>query len=781
MKRVAALILFAVMSAKAFGAQPFVVSDIRVDGLTRISAGTVFTYLPVEKGDTLTTNSAQRAIRALYHTGFFSDVELERQGNILVVKVVERPAIAKLTLHGNKAIKTDDLKKGLKQIGLSEGETFDRLSLDRVQQELIRQYYNRGKYNVSVEPHVTRLDRNRVNIDIEIREGKAAKIKEINIVGNTAFSDKAIRDDFESDTTNWLSWYSKDDQYSREKLSGDLKKLDSYYLNRGYADFGVDSTEVAISPDKRDMYITASVKEGDIYKVSDVKLLGDLILPEKDLRKLVFIHKGDVFNRARIEASSDAIKSILANIGYAFAKVTPVPKLDKDKRTAELTFFIQPGKRVYVRRINFSGNTRTQDEVLRRQFRQLEGAWYSQGAIDRSKLLLQQLGYVKNVKITNQRVPGTDDQVDLNVKLEEESAGSLQFGLGYSQYSGLILNGSISQRNFMGTGDRFTIAIQHSDFYQSLNLGYVNPHLTDNGVSIGYNLTFSKLDYGNTELANFTNSTRSFSTYLGIPLTDFSRLQVGLGLSSNRINLLRGSSPQSFIDYQNAVGNKTSHTWTLTSGFTHDTRNSYWAATRGGLQSLSVNVALPGSTVQYWKAYYEGNHYWPIGKGFVLYLDGQVGYGDTYGNQTYSRTFGDNVAGQSYAFPFWENYYSGGVKDVRGFQDNSLGPREKTPFYQDPQPIGGAFKVLGTAQLFIPFPGLKDISTARVSAFMDVGNAYKDYQSFDAKTLRASVGLALQWRAPIGPIIISVAKPVRTQPGDHRYEERIQFTFGSTF
>lgn len=299
-----------------------------------------------------------------------------------------------------------------------------------------------------------------------------------------------------------------------------------------------------------------------------------------------------------------------------------------------MTFFIQPGKRVYVRRINISGNTKTQDDVLRRQFRQLEGAWYSQGAIDRSKLLLQQLGYVKDVKITNQRVPGTDDQVDLDVKLEEQNSGSLQFGLGYSQYSGLILNGSISQRNFLGTGDRFTIGVQHSDYYQSVNLGYVNPNLTDGGVSIGYNLTYSKLDYGNTDLANYTNSTRSFSTYLGIPLTDFTRMQLGLGLSSNRINLFDGLSPQSFVDYQNAVGHKTSHTWTLTTGVTHDTRNSYWAATRGGLQSLSVNVALPGSTVQFLKAYYEGNHYWPIGKGFVLYLDGQIGYGATYGNQT---------------------------------------------------------------------------------------------------------------------------------------------------
>ncbi|MDQ6646611.1 MAG: outer membrane protein assembly factor BamA, partial [Pseudomonadota bacterium] len=351
MKRIAALILLASLSAHAFAFDPFVVSDIRIDGLSRISAGTVYNYLPVNKGDRLTNDEAQRAIRALYQTKFFSDVELDREGNILVIKVVERPSIAKLTLRGNKDIKTDDLKKGLKEIGLAEGETFERIALDNVQQELIRQYYNRGKYNVSVDPHVTRLDRNRVAVDIEIREGKAAKIKELNILGNHAFTDKQIRDGFESNTSNLMSWYSKDDQYSREKLSGDLEKLQSYYMNRGYADFGVDSTQVAIAPDKRSMYIDSSIKEGEIYTVSDVKLLGDLILPEKTMRQLVFVKNGETFNRAAVEASTKAIKAVLANIGYAYAKVTPIPKLDKDKRTVDLTMYVEPGQRVYVRRV----------------------------------------------------------------------------------------------------------------------------------------------------------------------------------------------------------------------------------------------------------------------------------------------------------------------------------------------------------------------------------------------------------------------------------------------
>ncbi|HEV7777751.1 MAG TPA: outer membrane protein assembly factor BamA [Luteibacter sp.] len=800
MKRIAALILLASLSANVLAFEPFVVNDIRIDGLTRIAQGTVLSYLNIEKGDTLTDDRAQAAIRALYQTKFFSDIQLDRQGNILVIKVVERPAIAKLTLRGNKDIKEEDLRKGLKEIGLAEGETFDRLSLDRVQQELVRQYYNRGKYNVSVDPHVTTLDRNRVAIDIEIREGKASKIKEINIVGNKAFTDKSIRKGFESDTTNWLSWYSKDDQYSREKLSGDLEKLGSYYMDRGYADFGVDSTQVTIAPDKRAMYIAASVKEGEIYTVADVKLLGELILPEDSLRQLVFVHKGDTFNRHAVEASTDAIKAILANIGYAFAKVTPVPKLDKDARTVDLTLYIEPGKRVYVRRVVFQGNTRTEDEVLRREMRQLEGSWYSQAAIDRSKTRLTRLGYFKTVDIDKALVPGTDDQVDLTAKVEEQSAGSLMFGVGYSQYSGIIVSASVSQNNFLGTGDRFSIGAEKSDFYTRINASYTNPYLTDSGVQLGYTVGYSKLDYGDTDLANYTYSTKSFAANLAFPIGETDSISTSLGVSSNLINTQLGITPQVLIDYQNAIGNKTIHSWTSSLGWNHDTRNGYWAPTRGGVLSASIEGALPGSTVQFYKFFGEASHYWPIGKGFVLYLDGQVGYGDTYGQTyNYSTEDGQYTKGQKADFPFWENFYAGGVRDVRGFQDNTLGPKlcaGLTPgtnpkpdkngqcadsVYTFAQPVGGAFKVLGTAQVFLPLPFLKDVNTARVSWFMDVGNVYQDFGSFEASQLRASTGLSLQWQAPIGPLIINFAVPFRSQGADKHYEERIQFTFGNTF
>ncbi len=770
MKRIAALILLATLSANAAAMQPFVISDIRVDGLQRIAAGTVFTYLPVTKGDTLTESGARQSIEALFRTGFFSDVELERQGNILIIKVAERPSIAKLNLRGNKAIKTKDLKKGLKQIGLAEGDTFDPLALQRVQDELITQYYNRGKYNVSVKAHVTHLDRNRVNIDIVIREGKTARIKAINIVGNTRFTEKQIRKDFKSNTTGFWSWYSKDDQYSKEKLSGDLKKLDSFYMNRGYADFNIDSTQVTISPDKRKMYITSDITPGEVYKISGVDLLGKLVLPEKTIRSLVFIQKGEIFNRYLIEQSKKAIKAVLSNIGYAFAEVQVVPKLDKAKRTAEVTFYVKPGPRVYVRRINFHGNTKTEDSVLRREMRQSEGSWYNQAAIDASKRRLQTLGYFKDdVKIDTRRVPGTTDEVDLNVKVEEKASGSLMFGVGYSQYSGMILSASVSQNNFLGTGDKFSVSAQKSSYYTQIQFGYVNPYLTDDGVSIGYNATYSKTNFGNTTFANYSNSTKAFSTTIGIPVSEVDRLQFGLGISSNKVNLFPFYSPTELLDYQNAIGHRTVHSWTGTLGYVRDTRNYYWAPTRGGVQSFSINASLPGSTVEYWKAMYHGNHFWPVGGGFVLLLDGELGYGKTYGKD------------KKFALPFWENFYAGGVRDVRGYQDNTLGPRAYVPAYGFAQPVGGAFKVKGTAQVFLPIPALRDVSTARVAAFVDVGNVYKDFNSFSTRLLRASYGLSLQWQAPIGPLVISYAVPFHDQPQDRRYLERLQFTFGSQF
>ena len=804
MKRVAALILFAALSAPlaAYAFQPFTVSDIRIEGLQRIAAGTVLSYLPIEPGQTMTDATAQKAIKALFKTGFFNNVELEQQGSILVVKVQERPSIASLTVHGNKDIKSDQLLKGLKSAGLAEGQTFDRLTLDQVQQQLVSQYNDRGKYNVSIEPHVTNLDRNRVAIDIEIHEGKAAKIQEINVVGNHTYTDSEILKDWESGTPNWTSWYSNNDQYSREKLSGDLTKLSSYYLDRGYADFNINSAQVTISPDKRNIYIAAGIHEGDIFKISDIHLLGTLVLPEDALRKVLRIRPGEIFNRHSIELSADAITDVLSNIGYAFAKVSPVPKVDEQNHTVDLTFYVEPGPRVYVRRINFKGNTRTQDQVLRREMRQYEGAWYSQAAIDRSKVRLQRLGYFSDVNVDTVKVPGTTDEVDLNVKVKEESSGQFQFGVGYSQVSGIILSTSISNNNFLGSGNTVSATFSKSLFLKQYQVSFFDPYLTDSGIGIGYNASVLKLNQGEQNIASYLSDTDSFSSYLSFPISETDSVNVGIGINKTRLDLIPGYTPQMFFDQIDKIGHYTIHNTPLTLSYSHDTLNKFFKPTRGGLQQISAEIGLPGGTVPYYKLTLSSSDYFELPFGFVGHLSGTLGYGKAYGSKDISVQYADAEGNiRTMSFPFFQNYYAGGVRDVRGFQDNTLGPRicsgligadgKAAPTaiavngtcsggsYYRPQPVGGAFKVLGSAELVLPF--FKDNNKARISLFTDVGNVYANYGDFNAADLRASMGISLQWIAPVGPIVINLARPVRDKPGDKPFEETLQFYFGRTF
>jgi outer membrane protein insertion porin family len=813
MKRIAALVLFACLTAQVHAIDPFIASDIRIDGLQRISAGTVFTYLPVEKGDTVTTERAQQAVRALYKTGFFTDVQIGRQGSILVITVKERPAISKIQIKGNKDLKEEDLLKGLKDIGLSEGEPFDRLSLDRVTQELTRQYYNRGKYNVSIKPSVINLDRNRVELSINIAEGKVAKIKSIDIVGNKTFSEKEIRSDFESDTSNWTSWYSRDDQYSREKLTGDLEKLNSFYLDRGYIDFNVDSTEVTISPDKREMYLTAALTEGDVYKVSDVKLSGTLVLSEDEMRKLISFKPGQVFSREKIQKSSEAMTAVLANIGYAFAQVTPIPTPDKDKREVGINFFVNPGKRVYVRHVNFKGNTRTQDEVLRREMRQLEGAWYSQAAIDRSKIRLQRLGYFKKVDLSTPRVAGTDDQVDILVNVEETNSGSFTFGLGYSQVEKLIASVSVSENNFLGTGDHAGVTVSKSYYLTQYSLNYFQPYLTDSGIGLGYDARYSKLDQGQANIANYLNNTAAFSTNIALPISESDSVTLSLGAARTRIltfsnvpvpavdaagNSIVDSngnpvyvldangnfvttrsyfSPPPIIDYINAIGHYTFHQWSLSAGWAHDTRNKYFNPTHGSIQQFGVEVALPGSTAEYYKLSYRYSQYIPLTDSLTLEGTAFLGYGNAYGKHS------------DLGLPFFQNYYAGGISDVRNFRDNTLGASDTkyivplcTNSNYCQQPLGGAFKSTGSIELIIPTPFVKDDSATRLSWYVDFGNVYKKFSDFSwtgQDGMRVSTGISLHWQAPVGPIVINLGRPIVKKPGD--IPETLQFNFGTTF
>ena len=824
MKRIAALILLATLSANTYAIDPFVASDIRIDGLQRISAGTVFTYLPVEKGDRVTSERVQQAIRALYKTGFFTDVQVSRQNDILVITVKERPAISKITLKGNKDLKEEDLLKGLKDIGLAEGEPFDRLSLDRVTQELTRQYYNRGKYNVTIKPKVIELDRNRVELSIVVAEGKVSKIKQINIVGNKAFTENDIRSEFESDTTNWTSWYSKDDQYSREKLSGDLEKLNSYYLDRGYVDFSIDSTEVSISPDKRAMYLTANVSEGEIYKVAEFKLSGNLVLEEAEMAKLIKAKPGEEFSRKKLEQSAQAMTAVLANIGYAFAQVTPIPTVDREHRTVAINFFVNPGKRVYVRRIAFKGNHSTQDEVMRREMRQLEGAWYSQAAIDRSKVRLQRLGYFKKVEIDTPKVPGADDQVDVNVAVEETSSGAFTFGLGYSQVYGIVLSASVSQNNFLGTGDRASVTVSKSDFLTRYDLSYFQPYLTSDGIGLGYDLSYSKLNQQQANLANYLSNTAAFSTYLGIPISESDTVNLQIGASKTKIipgfkvpitdinglpildpngNIqytIQYTSPQPIVDYINALNHYTFHTWSLTASWAHDTRNKFFNPTHGSLQQFSAELALPGSTVEYYKLIYKYAQYLPITQSLTFEGSATIGYGNTYRDADGVNP-NTGAALKVGGLPFFQNFYAGGVSDVRSFRDNTLGPYAIAPGCLNAfassycrQPLGGNLKTVASAELIFPTPFVKDETATRLSWYVDAGNVFNknntaltllnstnvyNNNGFTLDDIRVSTGISLHWQAPVGPIVINIGRPVRKKPGD--IGETLQFNFGQTF
>lgn len=802
-RRLLALALAAGLSAPALAlaAEPFTASDIRVDGLQRIAAGTVFTYLPVERGDRVDDAKVADTIRALYRTGFFEDVQLDRQGDILVVTVRERPSINKLTVTGNKDIKTEQLMAGLKDIGLSEGSTFDRLSLDRVTQELQRQYNDRGKYTASITPTASPLDRNRVDVTLAIEEGKGAKIRHINLVGSEKFDAQDILEQWESKPSNWASWYRRDDQYSKEKLSGDLEKLNSWYLDRGYVDFNVESTQVAISPNKRDMFISTSISEGEQYKISDIRVTGDTVLPQEDVERMVIQKADDVFSRGLLEWSADAITNTLSNIGYAFAKVNPIPTPNRAEQTVAVNMQVVPGPRVQVRRIEFRGNSRTSDEVLRREMRQFENAWYSQAAIDRSKIRLQRLGFFESVEVETPAVPGSADQVDVVYTVKETTSGQFTFGLGYSQSYGMTTSIQLSQNNFLGGGNRVSVDASSSSYQKRYGFSYTNPYFTDDGVSLGYNLSWRELDYSDFNTAQYNSTNGAAQVVFGVPITENDTVSVMFGIDSNQITTYQGSTPQSIIDYIDAVGKRTFKSWRAEAGWARDTRNDYFMPTRGTYQRIGLEATLPGSTAEYYKLNYQFSKYWHVHRALVLNTRVDLGYGDSYGKDI-SRTICWNdvpATSTSYAYsdvvdcsqphantktvtaaglPFFENFYAGGTNSVRGFEDNTLGPRsEPTAYYYQGQPLGGSVKTVGSLEAY--FPTLFDSPSARVSAFIDVGNVFSSTNAAKAKELRASAGVALLWRAPVGPISISYAFPLKKEDGDEI--ERLQFNFGGQF
>ncbi len=768
-------LIFALLCSVSHALAPFTISDIRIEGLERISDGTVFTYLPIDVGDRLTNDNSSEAMRALFKTGFFEDIVFEQQGSILVIRVQERPAISEIDIQGNKDIKTEDLEKALQDFGMSEGDVFQRITLDRIEQSLIREYNNRGKYNVTIDPKVEELQRNRVKITLEIDEGKAARIKHINIVGNKAFSDEEIREDFESSTRGYLSWYTKDDQYSKEKLEGDLEVLTSFYKDRGYLDFQIESTQVSISADKKDVYITANVREGEIYTVSEIRLAGEFVVPEEGLRRLVVMNEGETFSQKKLEASTSNISASLANVGYAFANVTPDFQINKEDRTARVTLFIDPLKRVYVRRINFSGNLKTKDEVLRREMRQYEGGWFSQIALDRSKLRLQRLSYVGNVNVETPRVPGTDDQVDINISIEESTTGTFTFGFGYSQLSGLITSLSLNQENFLGSGKLLGVTVSKSSFFKQFNLSYTDPYWTDDGVSRGFNLSARRLNQGEANIASFIADTVAASVTFGIPVTEVDRFRLLVGAEETEITPFGGSGDEIANELEFYGDDFTTYRTELT--WSRDTRNRFFNPSTGSSQRASIEVALPGSTAEFYKIQYDNNFFFPLTRNLVLSLNSNIGYGDIYGDED-----------SGFGLPFFEHFFAGGVRDVRGFDDNTLGPRT-TFTTTDPdtgeitvlegRPFGGDFKISGGAELIFPIPFAKDSGNTRLSWFVDFGQVYSDIDSFEADDIRYSTGLSLRWRAPVGPVVINLVKVINEEDGDET--ETIQFAFGDFF
>lgn len=751
------LLVMSLYAASAAAIEPFVVKDIRVEGIQRTEAGTVFSYLPVKVGETLDDAKAAAAIKALFATGFFKDVRLETDNGVLIVMLQERPAISQIDFVGLKEFTKEQLKDGLKQIGLTESRIFDKALLDKAEQELKRQYLSHGRYAMSVTTTVTPLERNRVAINFNVDEGDVAKIREINVVGADAFKEKDLIDLFVLSTPNWISWFTKNDQYSKQKLSADLETLRSFYLNRGYLEFNVDSTQVSITPDKQNIYITINLTEGPRYNVSEIRMGGEMLVPEEELRKLVKLNSGDVFSRELLTQSTKAISDRLGNDGYAFANVNAVPELDKEKHLASFTFFVDPGRRVYVRRINIAGNTRTRDEVIRRELRQIESGWYAADKIARSRVRLERLSYFSDVNIETPAVPGSTDQVDMNLNVTEKPTGSIMAGVGFSSSEGVILSGSISQANVFGSGNQLSTQVNSGKINTIYSLSYTDPYYTVDGISRGFDLYKRKVDATTLSIAKYNTNALGAGVRFGIPLNELNTLNVGLAAESLKISVF-DDSPQRYKDYV-AKSGELNRTLRLDAGIARDSRDSLTYPTSGTYQRVFGEFGLPGGDLQYYKFSYQHQWFYPISRTFTLMLNGEAGIAGKYGDKDY---------------PFFKNFYAGGNTSVRGYKTSSLGLKDI-----DGNAYGGTKRVVGNVELLFPFPGMKNDRALRMSVFVDAGQVFGQDQKVSASELRYSSGLALSWYSPMGPMKFSLAKPLNAKEDDK--VERFQFLLGTVF
>jgi len=745
------LLLF---SAPALAIEPFVVKDIRVEGIQRIEAGTVFSYLPVKVGETMNDEKAAQAIRALFGTGFFKDVSIEVDGGVLVVAVQERPSIAQIDFVGAKEFDKALLLKSLRQIGLADGRIFDRAQLDRAEQELKRQYLTRGRYAVQVTTTVTPLERNRVAINFNVDEGEVAKIRQINIIGAKVFKEKDLLDLFVLRTPGLMTWWSKHDQYSRPKLSADLETLRSYYLDRGYLEFAIDSTQVTISPDKQDIFVSVSITEGPKYTVSDIKVAGELLISEEEIRKLITVKSGEVFSRTRIAESTKNINDRLGNDGYAFANVNAAPDLDKVKHQASFTFFIDPGRRVYVRRMNVAGNSKTRDEVIRREMRQIEGGWYSAEKINLSRSRIDRLGYFNEVSVETPSVTGTTDQVDVNFSVVEKPTGNILLGAGFGSGTGVSLSGSIAQQNIFGSGKHVSAQVNSSKINTIYALSYTDPYFTVDGISQGFDVYSREIDGTRASIGRYVTKTLGAGIRFGVPVTERDTISYGLAYESTDITTFT-DSPLFYTNYVATFGSQ-NDAIIGTVGWVRDGRDSLIYPTTGTLQRATGEIGLPGASLEYQKLTYQYQRYVPLTRQYTLMLNGEIGFGD-----------GRN----GYPLPFFKNFFAGGVNSVRGYRNASLGPKDVNG-----NPQGASHRVVGNMEFLFPFPGLQNDRSVRIGAFVDAGMIAN---SFDGGAFRYSTGMSLFWSSPFGPLKISFAAPLNADSTDRK--QAFQFTFGGAF
>ena len=777
--------------------EEWVVNDIRISGLQRVSAGSIFNVMPIAVGDTVDTFELQDTAKTIFKTGQFDDIEIGREGNTLIISIVERPSIASIELDGNKALKTEDLMKGLKDAGLSEGQVYKRSIVNGLALEIQRQYVAQGRYGAKVDVSTEPEPRNRVSLDIEIDEGEVAEIKNINIVGNSNFEDEEILKSFELTTGGWFSFFTSDNKYSREKLKGDIESLESFYKNRGYVEFKLDSSQVSVTSDKTSVFITLNVNEGSTYKVNDVKIVGDLPVEEELLKSLILIKSGEIFNQFLITETEELFKNILGNEGYSFAEIRGIPDVNKETGDVDLTFYVDPQQRTYVRRIIFKGNKRTHDVVLRREMRQMEGAWASNNLIENSKLRLERLGYFKEVESETIPVPGTNDLIDVEFTVEEEYSGSIGGSLGYGAY-GLVLGLNYNENNAFGTGKAIGVGINDSTWQRSYSFNYGEPYFTIDGVSRGYSAYFRESDYGQFNISSYTSDSFGAGIQFGLPISDIER--IGLNLNYDNTSIDAGATPASqILAFTQSEGTKfevlkTQFIWSKV------TLNRGLFPTAGQSQSFALQVAVPGSSLTYTKATYRHKYFKPImGGRFVLGFRGEIGALEAYGDT--------EVA------PFFEHFYSGGISSVRGFKQNTLGPRaipspyfldnegnqildeagnpisNPYAYYNDDRSIGGAYLVEGGFDFIFKLPFIEDQRSMRSSFFVDIGNVFSkdcgdkqfniNCSELDLGELRYSYGVGVTWITQLGPMSLALSSPTNQGPLDET--ENFQFEIGTQF